>query len=301
MFTSAELLALGDDELVTLLTTLTKNAREELWVKYEDTALTSATRYRIPRRASLRMLRAVSLVDSAGNESPLTGTDATTAAEGGLTWSWTGVGPARGPAYYLEDDFLVFLGTPPAGYSVRMRYLRRPSRLIAVASCAAIQKPGSTTILVLSTSQPDAALAASMYVDIVRGDAPFDLMYVDRKVSAYSASASITFDSSTPVVVADFVNRDTFTNDRVDYVCPRDRTCYPPLPIELHPVLVSATVRRVLEELRDPGLEAAEQTLKKRLEGATSAVQPRVQTENKRLVNTAAFGGGGFGGRRFRR
>jgi hypothetical protein len=291
--TAADILSLGDDELGTVLTTGLKTAREGYWDKLEDIALsTSVRRYRLPRRASLRGARSVSLVDAAGKESPFDGVESTEPAYG------TNGGSRR---FYLEDDFLVFMGDPEAGYSLRVRYQRRPSKLVPVASCSAITScPSSATLLMTSATQ---LFATKLLVDVVRGDAPFDLMYTDLKVNGFALSV-YTFGTtlSGTLDTAVFADLTAITNERQDYLCPRDTTCYPPLPLELQPVLVSAVVRRVMEITGDrAGAGIANATMNERLKGMTSAIQPRVQNETRLLTNRSTSLRGGFGGGRRRR
>lgn len=291
---AAGLLAIADEEIETLISERVKSAREEHWSKFEDIALVPGTlRYRIPRRALGRAVRAISLVNlSNGQVSPLSEIDVAVASAIPGTSSFT-VGNG---VYYIEDDFIVFPLQPPSGYALRVRYLRRPSRLVPVSSAAAITKATDTTHITLATV-PAALAAAVSYVDIVRGDAPFDLMYVDLRAKAISVPGDVQV--LDPIVVSDFVNLTTISNDRQDYLCLRDQTVYPQLPAELHPVLESAVVRRVMGAIRDTaGAEEAQATLQQRASSASAIIEPRNQDRSRPLVNRFSALRGGSAGRR---
>lgn len=297
--TDAELLEVADDELRTLVAARLAAAREEHWVKTEDVPIVAGVRrYRLLRRALGRIVRSVRLVEQSTQRviDLHENSDAPTGSYVGASWA------AGMNVYYWEDDFLVFPIQPPTGWSIRIRYLRRPSRLVPTSECAAIVRVSSTTEIVVS-SVPAAWLATTgNYVDIVRGDAPFDLAYVDLVESGpLSGPTRMLLDASTPVAVADFVDRDDHPNDRVDYLCPRDCTCYPQLPEELHPVLVAAVARRALESVRDKeGAELARATFAERAKAASDIIEPRNEERSEPLGSrySAMRGGSGGPGRR---
>jgi len=285
--TSTDILAMADEELRSLVGELVKDSREEYWVVSEDTTLTSSRSYRIPRRAMDRTIRSVQFLDSEGR--PVHSSEVDSSQPWGLTTD------AFALVYYFEGDFLRLITTPMSGWSLRWRYLRRPSQLVPVASCAPIVSATNTTDIVCSSAP---LTPASQYVDIVRGDAPFDLMYVDRVLKSV-ATLTYSLDASTPVDTADFVNRATRPNDRQDYICDRDTKCYPPLSASEFPVLAAAVARRALEELGDrAGAEAMQATLRDRMKASKAIIQPRNEQGSRALVNTSSrLRNGGFGRR----
>lgn len=282
--------------MISVLAMLEKDAREEYAVFVEDTAFTSALSYRLPRRALARTVRSVSYLDQDGREVPAVEESAANAGGWLSSDHWS-------RRYFFAGDSICFRTTPTAGWTLRVRYERRPSKLVPVASCAAIYKTASTTQLDLTGASSSAGLAASMYADIVRGDAPYDLMYVDRQVTAYTAGASITFSANTPIVVADFVSRSFMSNDRIDYVCPRDQTCYPPISETGFPALAAAIARRVLGDVLGdrPGAQVAEATLQARVKAHKDMMQPRNEQGSRAIISRGSSLRGGGGRRRFGR
>ncbi len=296
--TDAELLEVANDELRTLVAARLAAAREEHWVKTEDVPIVAGVRrYRLLRRALGRIVRSVRLVEQSTQRviDLHENSDAPTGSYVGASWA------AGMNVYYWEDDFLVFPIQPPTGWSIRIRYLRRPSRLVKASECAAIEYAASTTSLHV-TSSP-ATWPGGYYLDIVRGDAPFDLSYVDLVLSGGAGTTTINLVPDTPIVVADFVDLVTYPNDRADYLCPRDTTCYPQLPEELHPVLVAAVARRALEAVRDKeGAELARATLAERAKAASDIIEPRNEERSEPLgsrYSAMRGGSGGLGRRRW--
>lgn len=294
---SANILSLADAELQSIVSGRLKVAREEHWVVTSDVSA-SAQRIRLPRRCLGRAVRGVSLVDAAGTESPFSLIDPSEAAMFGVA-SGTVV-PDVG---HFEDDELVFLATPASGYSIRFRYVRRPSQLVLASSCAAIQAPTSTTTFKLVAATPPATITtvAALW-DVVRGDEPFSVLYEDRKTSAWS-TPDITF-ATTPIVVAEVspAGNPAPPGTRVDYACPRDQTCFPPLPTALFPVLVAATVLSIHTAQQNASrADLARARLAERIASARALMEPRTPKGAPMVRHGSPLRVGRFGGgsRRF--
>lgn len=268
-----DILSFANDELQVLVAATLKTGQEEHWVTREDVSITSS-RVRLPRRALARAMRAITVLDPSGTEGRF---DLLPAGE---AWSrGSGTAPTVG---YVEGEELVFLGTPAAGWKVRFRYLARPSRLVPVASCAAISSALSTTTIKVTTP-PAELTTVNALVDIVRGDEPFGLSYIDRDVKTWS-DPNLTFQDSTPVEVA-AIAAPTGPGTRVDYLCPRDCTCYPPIPFALWPLLVASTATAIHEaqanrvQAASSGARAGRQT-----QAARGLFEPRVQTGGPSVI-----------------
>lgn len=276
---AAEILARADEELVTIIADAVKAGREGFWLTREDTSLSpSQTAYQLPRRALGRGVVGVQMVNSDGVGFTIPQIDPVTGWNG-RTISITSY------CYSFQADKVVFPTPPPSGYTLRVWYLRRPSRLVEVADAAAVSKALTTTTLEV-TGAPSWMTglvdAPPIYVDVVRGDASFDQSYVDQLATDYSGGV-VTL--SPGVTTSDFVDTTAISNDRVDYVCRRDETVYPTLPIELHPVLESATAVRILESLKDlDGAAAENATLRTRKKAAIDIIEPRNEEGSRPIV-----------------
>lgn len=293
--TAAEILARADEEMSTIIADAVKAGREGFWLTSEDISFAaSTTGYQIPRRALGRGVVGVGMVNSDGVFFTIPQIDPVTGWNGRTT-------SINSYCYSFQADKIVFPTQPPtSGYTLRVWYLRRPSRLVATTSAAAITKAASTTTLTV-TGAPSwmTALSTPLYVDIVRGDAGFDALYVDRQATLYSSG---TLTVSPAITVADFVDTTAIANARVDYVCKRDETVYPTLPIEFHPVLEAATALRILESLKDTeGAQVCAATLAQRKRAAVDIVEPRNEEGSRPIIRTRSPLRQTFGiGRRWR-
>jgi hypothetical protein len=188
--------------------------------------------------------------------------------------------------FYVEDDELVLTTAPStSAASLRVRFYKRPPRMIAVSGGAAIFTAASATTLYFLVEPPSAVSSVGALVDIVRGDSPFPAMYEDLVVANYLGGATndIVFTTS---IDPDEISTTGTDGARTDYLVPRDCTVYPPLPQELHPVLVSAVLRRAMEALRDrEGVELAEASLRARREAAVNVLEPRNADRKPRLIS----------------
>lgn len=285
---SAQILSLADAQLQSIVSGRLKVAKEEHWVVTEDLSAT-AQRIRLPRRCLARAVRRLVTVEPSGNVVPFTLISPDDAVYLGATSTVT---PTAG---YLEGEHLVLLGTPAAGYSIRVSYLRRPSRLVLTTDCATIyQAAAPATLQAHLASVPAGVGTAGAIVDIVRGEEPFDLLYTDIAVNFSGGSwtllggATIGDDIASPLDIA--------PGERVDYVCPRDQTCYPPLPSVLWGVLVAATVKAIHVAQQNAERAAlADATLQERIADARALMEPRssLRASLVRLSSPLRLAGGG--------
>jgi hypothetical protein len=278
----SDLLAWGDECIAEDFTELLKGGREEFGVVVEDVALTSGTsRYRIPRRASLRTIRGVTFVDSSGAESPA---DEVPALE---SWRYSGsrYGAASATYRFEGDEFVLADATNVSSCSLRVRYYGRASQMIEVSAARRITVAADVETLTLDvTVTPPATLTTvGALVDVVRGDSPFPTLYADRQVKSWS-SPSVTLEASTPVVVAE-VSASGLPGIRADYLCPRDCTVFPPLPQEMHGALSWGLVSRALEATGDQRFALAERRYRSALDRLRNASEPRNQDRKPRIVD----------------
>lgn len=276
---SADLLAFGNDELATTFADVLKTSREEYRVKRYDLPLVSGTtRYRLPRRCLARTVRGISYVDSLGNEGPAIELPALE------SWRYQANRYGAAQAYYVfEGDELVLPVAPStAGASLRVRYVQRFPRLVLPSACTPITGPNSPGLsLTVGEDAPSAVSSTDALIDIVSGDSPFEALYTDLVVASYSSTTL----ALTTAVDVDEISDSSSIGARLDYVCPRDSSCYPPLPQEMHGVLALAIVRRVLEALGDPRVSIAESTLRSRLERSINVAEPRNQDRKPRIID----------------
>ncbi len=269
---AADLLRFGDDALRSLISALVKTGREEHWI--ETYTVTAAQRTRIPRRAHGRALRSVHSVSPEGDEFPfqiVPLVDAWMFGESNVT--------SMG---YVEGDELVMLGTPPSGWSVRLRYLRRPSRLVPVSECRFASSVG-TLDATISGDIP-AAWVASAILDLVRGSEPHGPRADDLTIDSVSAP-DITFTSSLPDDVETVPTGTAEAGVEPDYFCARDTTCLPPVPSALAPALVWLTVAGVHDAQKNLAqAQAARASAAEHMGAARAILEPRIASQTPAIV-----------------
>lgn len=237
---STEILSFAQDELLAAVSATIKVGHEEQGVEVLDVAL--AARVSIPRRAQGRAFRSLSWLSTAGEEVPAVFVPL---AE---RWRYGAVSASTAPCpLILEGDEVVMLGAPPAsGWSLRFRYVRRPPKLVLLAECRAIVAVPAPSFpalgaLTCASAAPASFLVAGTILDLVRSGEPYGPRYDDLVVVS-AADPTISFSSAVSSAVAA-----TATGAEPDYLCPRDSSCFPPIPASMWPALVSATVGAIHE------------------------------------------------------
>lgn len=289
----AEILQYADQEMQTTIADVIRNASASFWLTTREVTLVSGTSsYAIPRRAIGAGVERVELEDANGIRSQVV------AVSEEDTWRWASGGrDHRWPSPYaftLEGEALRLWPTPTesAAHTLRIRYQRQPSRLVAVAECCALDGATDTvTLSVTGATIPTWLTQISdgdRYIDIVRGDGVHDLIIADAIGDTFS-DPTLTLSASTPLDDAASIALDTPTGGRVDYVCQAGTTCYPQIPSTLWPLLVSKTTVAVLEALGDrEGMAAAQATASQREAAARSVITPRSR-EAPRFINRSSY------------
>ncbi len=271
LVTSANILSIADEETSDWITPwLRKHAPENYFVRYADQALVAnQAEYRIPWRAQGASLRDLTFVDAAGNESDMNEIpleERGTFMSGGSAW-WSGL------AYCIEGDRIILLPTPTSATgSIRVRYFRRPSRLVLAASAMLITGTNST--------YPGAALASwstSDRFDIVQANPNFDVLAGDLTASSVTAGVSVIFATNPSTETA--IN---------DYVALAGESPVIQLPVELHSTLEKLTRARVLEAIGDRRWEIAHQKALAALERKHAMFSPRNVGEHRKIINRSS-------------
>jgi hypothetical protein len=262
---SANLLILATEEIYTKLLPLILSAREEWYVAtYSHTITAAQSNYPFPPRASGRVLRDVQIL--VGTDlirlNPIDPEDIRTTSTG------------TPQAYYLENDDVILYPTPSttAG-TLRLRYFRRPNRLIAVASCGQISSINTGTNVVTLSSAAPSTWGVGTAIDFVKNTSPFSTLGMDYVVTAVSG-ADVTF-SSLPSTLA-----------ATDWLAPAEYTPIPQIPQEFFPVLAQMTVVKALEAYGDrEGAMVAFKDLQIIEKNAVEMISPRVHSERKKVIS----------------
>lgn len=227
-----DIFAMFDDVITTEIGLSVYDADDgrQVYTAADVTLTASLAEYRIPARAWAGGVDTVSIVDSNGLESPLAYVD----REEIPMWSGTTTGtPER---YSIVGDVIRLLPTPSsASYSLRVRFVRRPNRLVAVSSCAIITAVGSTT---LTATYPSGAGWTS--VDVIEGThggaSLEDSVTVTLSGGSTHTRSSGTWASTGAGAIA-----------AGDYVCSAGTSCV----IQVPDVAIAFLIERVTGEVAD--------------------------------------------------
>lgn len=242
-------------------------------IDWEDSALVAdQAEYRIPWRAEGGALEDVTYVDSDDVEHGLTSVsreDRWRYVDGaGAHWQ-----TERG--FCVEGDHVVLLPTPTeASGSLRMRYYRRPNRLVLEAATfeiTAVDAGGSTTSY---TGVKPSTITLSTPVDVIQARPNFDLLGKSATPGGVGATTII------------LVNADVSGAIVGDYIALAGETPIVQLPVELHPILVALVTGRVLEAIGDrEAYSIAYERAVVRMRAMEALFLPRVEGKPRKAVN----------------
>lgn len=289
-FTDADLLAFADDEVSTRLVPALRDARENYNVATLDYSCDGATvDFALPARSQSGSLRDVLLVGSSGSEGSIPQVQAT------QMWRHGSAGPLR---FCVLGDVVRLLGeTPSSDYTLRLRYYRRPSKLVDIDSCGHVTSitadtptTGRTEFSCLDV--PTAFSTAATKYDYVQEVPSFaawgDSVALDN-VTTGAAGAfdvlSASLDGTSSVELYKSSVADGYATQK-GYWCPEGLTCVSPVPSEWFPLLVRLTVTSVLEAKGDrQGANSSWIVAERLLAELKGVIQPRVDGEAKRVIN----------------
>ena len=266
--TDAILLLVADDVTVERILPAIHAAREEYGLTSTDVALVAGrSDYRIPSRAAFGGLRHVGYVDSGGTYRELNFLDP---EEIDLL---SGLDPADALEYTVSGDVVRIPEPSSASGSLRMRYFRRPSVLVA-ASTGADEQPhaitsgvGGTTLTIGTHAFDNGDVA-----DLVQAKPPFDVLAQDIALSGVTGTTVDIPAAVTGLAVG-------------DYVCTAGETPVPQLPAELHAVLAIGCAAEVLRRGKDPQSAEREAEFERKLASIIGAMSPRVQADQRKIIN----------------
>lgn len=268
-FTDTVILNLANDEMQNRLAPLVMRNRENFYLMIKDytigsnnTTYTMPDHYRIPARAIGGKLRAVSVTDSGGAETPLPDVG-TEGVESGLFGFCV-----EGNSVILSDAVIGFT-------TLRLRYFHRPNLMTLASSglCKAITTvTGPPYVLTVATSH------SINSIDIIKGTGNFEPIAIEQSWTATAGTFLYTF-GNTRFVTAPEVG---------DYMCRSGYSNYPQLPLDLHPVLAQRVTVTVLEAggyLQEA--ESARKSLKSMEDDMHIVLSPRVDSTQKKIKNSS--------------
>jgi hypothetical protein len=273
-WSDSDLLAIATDEMRDSIVPMLRRLNEEFLIHDYDVSVSAGTdSYPLPSWALAEGLRDVQVADGNGGYVPLLRREPQDAVSSGLQ--------IKTACYYLKDDAVVLVPTPSAASGLRMRCLRRPSRLVTVENGIAVTAVASTYVEVDSvaldgvTTRAEWVTAnASIGAELTAGTPGFRYNTEAAPVLVFTGPSSnrlaMTF-SRTPSVG--------------DIVTPLGTSVVPQIPADLFALLAQATVCGFLRGSGQPGLDTAEQKRAAMEAEAVSLFSPRTQNQPRYLKN----------------
>lgn len=252
LFSNSDFLTLFNMQLQSDITPMMLRLNEEFFLQTKDFTISQGSSYRIPRRAIGAKVRDLSMVDNAGNVTPIN-----RLFEEDRPYSYSGYYMLRN-SIELSSDF--------TSNTLRMKIFGRPSTLVLPTACGQITSIDTGMNQVVVSSAPS-TFAQDVLVDFVQNNNPFDLLGFDYSITSVSGT-TLTF-SSLPDGL-----------EEGDYVCLATEAPVPMVPEEVHPLLVQSCLCRTLSSKKDKVYEQELVTFERMKEDAISMLDPRVKNNS---------------------
>ncbi len=274
-----EMLAIADEHILGTFVPILRSTGEEWEVAtYDFTIGSSIGEYRVPVRATGAALRDIVLLNEDGtsggslSRARLEDRERYTTAGSGL---WP-----TGMAFCMQGAEVVILPTPTESRTLRLRYQRRPARLVLTTNAAPIATivTVSSSLVTVVTVSSAGDLTTGATVDVVQANPHFDTVLMDA--TATLAAGQWTLAPGAPQ------NLPGSGLAVGDYLTLRGTSPIVQLPDVMHPPLYricAATVCKIIGEKSrsDDLLGEADAEIKL----ARQALTPRVQGEMVRSIN----------------
>jgi hypothetical protein len=273
----AEILTLVDDLIVSSVGREAYDADDGRWIKTAaDVALTaSLATYRLPTRALGGGIDEVILVDSAGNLAQLDYVDRADIWEYGTS---TGV-PV---AYALLGDVLQLLPAPSSSsYSVRVRYVRRPSQLVLVAACGGVNATPSGAAVLVADS-PASWASDSFEVDVIEATHHGEALEDEVTGSFNAGPTTFTRTSGTWATTGAYAVLGPDSQRYRAYMCESGESCIVQVPDIAIPYIADLAARDVCVALGDmEGADRSASIAEQRRREMSAVISERSRTRPK--------------------
>jgi len=225
-FTPAQLLLIADQELMNGIAPMLVSLDQGFFKEDADqTCVVGQAAYDFDRYAMWTKLRRLELVDTDGE---------TTIELDQITDEQTGdhsSSNGRPRAFLFESLRVILYPAPDAAYTLRQKIYRRPGRMVPTSSARQVQSVDTGTGVVTYTSAVPATFTSSSVHDFYRGNSPFRRIGTAISATAVGGSTS-TFSTANAALL-----------QAGDWVCMRDETVFPAVPLELAPHLKDLVIR----------------------------------------------------------
>lgn len=261
-----------NEELRTYVVPLIRRVNEDYLVAYTDVSVVSGTaRYRIPEAAMGESLKDVGYLDSQGEFQPIPRID-----------------PGNRDAvsgYYLEDEDVVLKPTPNQSATLRVKYVRRPSKLVDDSRVIAKTTDISNTHAFFGDYALDGETLTSVLGPLIEA-ATMDIVSARPGFRVIGEGIAVTYATNT-FTWSTATSTDAYVGD---YLCYTGESPVPQIPAEAHPLLAQATLCQYLRASNQPGLSDAEAGRERLAMDLEKLLAPRTENQPKVIVNRYGAG-----------
>lgn len=266
-FTDTELLAMADEEQRTFIVPFLRGINEEhLLYKQTYTLDGSTTSWLLPGWATGEALRSVEITNSNGDFIP-----------------WQRVEPGQEQktrtGFYIDDERIVAASVPPPSGTMRVRYWRRPGKLVLVARARDISgtlQGGATATYADSGAPPWSHFSSVQIVEAGPGVGAGGVGFR----TAWDGLANVVTNTSTTLTPTP----DATISTNI-YLCLADESPVPQVPLECHALLAQKVACSVIEHRGAPNLQSAREELAQLKESVTELLSDRTQQEPRHVQN----------------
>jgi hypothetical protein len=233
-FTTAQKLAIADQEIHQSLAPLLVSLDSGYFLEPADTALVAdQAGYDLDRYAMWNKLRRVEILDA--DDVPREIVLATPEQRN----NYDTVNSGTPVAFEMRHAQISLLPAPDsATETLRQWIYRRPGRLVPTSSAAVVVSQNGSGVITYTGAPPSTHTSSSVH-DFYDGTSPFRRIATAATATGQSGSTQ-TFATATAALVA-----------VGDYVCVRDETVFPAVPIELVPFLKDLVLRSMARTQMD--------------------------------------------------
>lgn len=275
-FTDTRLLTLMSQELRSYVAPKIIGVREDFFLNHQDTPVTANRElYPMVERAVGNSIKAVTYIDSGGNEKPLFRTTIKS-----IKYFNTPGEPGR---FLIFGDNVRILPAPNvSGGFIRQYYFQTLSDLVktsSVGKITAITEGASTTEFTINKDLTS-SLSSGDLIDFQSAKSPFQLWKYDVEIQTISAT-KVTVNNS------DIQDASGEVRARVgDYICPPLQTNIPQVPVDYMTLLVQRVVCKIYESLNDARkLQLARGDLLAMEKDLFTLVKSRVEAQPRKVSN----------------
>ncbi len=276
-FSDQDIVDYLNDELISTITPMLVDIREEFFVTYQDVIVTSdikSTVIPIPTNTIGEKLRDIVIVENTQSGEEFTALPQLSLEQISQGSSSNSQSGHRG--FRLEQNTIRL--HPQSGWNgetIRVYYYKRPGELILTSNAGLIDQV-DPILSTVSVNVIPTTFVGGILIDIVENRQPYQTLFQNQQIIS---------------VVGNTITLPDVTGVRIgDYLCPPATSVVAQVPLEAQRLLIQATKIQLLETLDDEGnIKVAKAKYKELIENFFKAVTNRVDGVPKKVVSSNGF------------